>query len=153
MLYKPVKKRLATPPRRSFWLFATATLLFSGCVTGSEEGKLRAEQAQVYSQMNDLLSDKSCSSASDCAITPVGSMACGGPASYLAYSQAIGKDKIAELIHLAERSKEVDSKLNALNKLMSPCVYHSAPTLVCENNQCATRYEPNGQLGVPMGVE
>lgn len=132
---------------------ACSMLFFSACVSASKEEKLHSEQQQVYSQMKALLSDKSCSTVADCGVIPVGNMACGGPASYMAYSISMGEDKISELKALAERTKQLDKKLNKISGMMSPCVYHSEPALVCENNICATSYEPSNSIGVKSDVQ
>jgi len=145
-------------------MITSALILFSACVSGSSENeiesfseniaesaeskviasqatKLKTEQEQVYSKMSELVSVNACQTSADCALIPVGNMACGGPASYMAYSTGIGSERISALKNLAERSKELDTKLNALSQMMGACVFHSAPGLVCENNMCATKYE------------
>lgn len=116
--------------------------LFSACASASKQDTIRLEQAQLDSNMNELLGDNACSTSADCAVLPIGQKACGGPAGYLAYANSLGEDKIAELKRLAERTKGLDQKLNQKAGLISTCVYLSEPALVCENSRCATSDEP-----------
>ena len=116
-------------------------LFFSACTTASEQESSRIEQEQVYSKIDELLSDKSCSTSADCGVLPVGNKACGGPSGYKVYSTLIGDDKISQVKALAERTKQFDKKRNDLGGIMSTCVFLSEPALVCENNLCATSNE------------
>jgi len=135
-----------------------STLVFSACVSSSEQdgqtdseaGQLRHEQERVYSKMSEITINNSCNTSADCAIIAVGNMACGGPSSYMAYSTiSMGEEVVSELKNLAERTKKLDTKLNTLNQTMSPCIFNSPPTLICENNKCAT----SNTQGNPQGLK
>ena len=132
---------------------ACSMLLFTACASASKQETIQAEQKAVYSSMNDMVADNSCSTAADCAVVAVGNKACGGPVSYMAYSMLIGDDKITELKKLAERTKALDKQLNQLSGMMSTCVFHSEPALVCEDNRCATSYESNNSIGVKGEIQ
>ena len=127
--------------------------LFSACASASKQETIRLEQAQVYSDINQLLGDNACSTAVDCGVLPIGRKACGGPASYLAYGKSIGEDKISELKQLADRTRELDQTLNQENGLMSTCVFLSEPALVCANSRCATSEESVNSIGIKTEIQ
>lgn len=85
-------------------------------------------------QLNTLITDTQCDNSTQCQVLAVGSRACGGPSSYIVYSNKTADSDQVE--QLATKITEQESKFNAQNDMMSICQHLSAPSTQCTENKC-----------------
>jgi len=88
----------------------------------------------TLAQIQALIGKAGCTSDSECQVLPVGAKACGGPASYLAYSRA--QTNGAEVQALAERYHAEQQASNARSGMVSNCQVVPTPTAACRANTC-----------------
>lgn len=81
-----------------------------------------------------LVGKAECTSDSQCQVLPIGARACGGPASYLAFSSA--KTNAAEVQALAERYHAEQQASNQRAGMVSTCQFMPAPAVACRANSC-----------------
>ena len=93
-----------------------------------------AAGADTLGQIRSLIGAAECSSDSQCQILPVGARACGGPASYLAWSSA--KTDAAQLQALAERHKAEQQADNMATGRISTCIAIAPPEVACRAGAC-----------------
>lgn len=85
-------------------------------------------------RIHALVGRAECTSDSQCQVLPVGAKACGGPVSYLAWSNA--KTDAAELQALAERHKAEQQGSNEGSGRISNCRAVPQPAAACRANTC-----------------
>jgi hypothetical protein len=93
-----------------------------------------AAGADTLGQIRSLIGTAECSSDSQCQVLPVGARACGGPASYLAWSSA--KTDAAQLQALAERHKAEQQADNLATGRISTCIAIAPPAVACRAGTC-----------------
>jgi hypothetical protein len=93
-----------------------------------------AAGADTLGQIRSLIGAAECSSDSQCQVLPVGARACGGPASYLAWSSA--KTDAAQLQALAERHKAEQQADNLATGRISTCIAIAPPAVACRAGTC-----------------
>jgi hypothetical protein len=85
-------------------------------------------------RIHALVGKAECSSDSQCQVLPIGAKACGGPASYLAFSAA--NADAAELQVLAERYHGEQQASNQRSGMISNCRVVPTPVAACRANTC-----------------
>jgi len=93
-----------------------------------------AAGSDTLGQIRSLIGAAECSSDSQCQVLPVGARACGGPASYLAWSSA--KTDAAQLQTLAERHKAEQQANNLATGRISTCIAIAPPAVACRAGTC-----------------
>ena len=93
-----------------------------------------AASSDTLGQIRSLIGAAECSSDSQCQVLPVGARACGGPASYLAWSSA--KTDSGQLQALAERYKAEQQASNERSGRISTCIAIAPPAVACRAGAC-----------------
>ncbi len=88
----------------------------------------------TLAQLQALVGKADCTSDNQCQVLPVGAKACGGPASYLAWSTA--KTDAGALQALAERYRSEQQASNAASGRVSNCRVLPVPAAACRANTC-----------------
>jgi len=88
----------------------------------------------TLARIQALVGTPSCSSDVQCHTLALGARACGGPASYLAWSSA--RTPEAELHALGDAYKEEQRKANAASGMMSTCQFLMDPGATCKAGTC-----------------
>lgn len=92
------------------------------------------EQGGTLAGIRALVGTPHCSSDDQCHSLPIGSRACGGPESYLAWSSA--KTSKAEIEALAQRYKDERRAADKASGAMSTCQFLMDPGAVCRAGTC-----------------
>ena len=100
----------------------------------TQEQPNRANIQKAHQQLRALTADPQCDNSAQCKVTPVGSRACGGPSSYLVYSNKIADEQEVEL--LSKKITTLESQFNAENAMVSICQHLTAPETQCVENKC-----------------
>lgn len=90
--------------------------------------------AEISAEVDDLIEDKSCNGADDCASIAWGSKPCGGPWSYLIY--APGNVDVPQLEQLVEEYNQIQEEVNQLTGAVSDCALVPEPEVECADNVC-----------------
>jgi uncharacterized phage infection (PIP) family protein YhgE len=85
-------------------------------------------------KLKALIADPQCDTTEQCKTLPVGSRACGGPSSFVVYSDKTADE--SELTALSAKITEYERNLNAKNDMASICQHLSAPVTQCIENTC-----------------
>lgn len=85
-------------------------------------------------QITRLIGKAECTSDQQCQILPVGARPCGGPASYLAWSNA--KTSGTELQALADRHRSEQQANNTRSGMVSDCRAIAPPAAACRAGAC-----------------
>jgi hypothetical protein len=88
----------------------------------------------TLARIHALVGKAECSSDSQCQVLPIGAKACGGPASYLAFSNA--STSAAEVQALAERYHGEQQASNQRSGMISDCRVVPTPAAACRANTC-----------------
>lgn len=88
----------------------------------------------TLAQLQALVGKAECSSDSQCQVLPVGAKACGGPASYLAWSTA--NTDAGAVQALAERYRSEQQASNESSGRVSNCRVLPVPAAACRANTC-----------------
>jgi hypothetical protein len=115
--------RLHSLPCRASLLAALAA---AGCATADEPPSAAASP-------RTLVGDAACDTDAQCATIGVGAKACGGPASYLAWS-ALRTDG-ARLRAAVEREAEAQRQAQAASGRVSDCALAVDPSAYCDRSQ------------------
>ncbi|MBB1411352.1 hypothetical protein [Pseudoalteromonas sp. SG44-17] len=89
---------------------------------------------KVHQQLQTQIADLNCDNSSQCKVLPVGSRACGGPSSYIVYSNKTANEQAVE--KLTQQITSLESQFNAQNKMISICQHLTAPAAQCIENKC-----------------
>lgn len=117
------------------------TLLFLAMSIGllfacDKESSTEADQEELIklqAQIKTLADESVCGTSFKLNYKPMGSKACGGPSSYIAYSSSIDT---AKLILLINRYTDSERKYNQKYSISSTCDITSKPsTVTCENGK------------------
>jgi hypothetical protein len=88
----------------------------------------------TLARIHALVGKAECTSDSQCQVLPIGAKACGGPASYLAFSNA--NTSAAEVQALAERYHAEQQASNQRSGMISNCRVVPTPAAACRANTC-----------------
>jgi outer membrane murein-binding lipoprotein Lpp len=112
----------------------TGILLLSGCASTTASSNAQgANLATLNSQLNDIVSDNSCTASFQCKVLEVGARACGGPSKYAVYSTLnTPQDKAEQL------AQQITAQENTLNKAqgLTDCSSVIEVQSLCINQQC-----------------
>ncbi|WP_213611583.1 hypothetical protein [Pseudoalteromonas sp.] len=112
------------------------SMLLSGCTSTITSSTTQNMNASVLdAQLNNLVSNKSCTASYQCKVLEVGARPCGGPSKYVVYSTLNHSQEQAE--QLAQKITQQEQQKNAAleSKECSPVLeIHS----LCIDNQCKT---------------
>ncbi len=113
----------------------------AACTTQAQDpGRKGAPTAQApatgdtLARIRATIGDASCTHSGQCRTLPIGAMACGGPESYLPYSESRTDEKT--LRALGEQYKAERQAQNKASGLMSTCRYMTDPGAVCTSGSC-----------------
>lgn len=105
----------------------TDTAAVHDIVTTSQ---LETNKQEIQNYINSF----SCSETSGCGFITFGSKPCGGPRTYLLFSNSVNLAKLQEMV---KNYNEMDKAHNIQTKAISDCMYQSPPTEVkCVNGVC-----------------
>jgi len=113
---------------------ATSILLLSGCAsTTSSSNDHGTSLASLNSQLNDIVSNNSCTASFQCKVLEVGARACGGPSKYAVYSTLNTQQEQAEQI-----AQQITAQESTLNKAqgLTDCPSVLEVQSLCINQQC-----------------
>ena len=122
---------------------AACTTRADGPVSAQAPAPVAAESAAAppaapasgtLAQIHARIGKAECTSDSQCQVLPIGAKACGGPAGFLAWSNA--KTDAGELQALAERYKTEQQANNERSGRISNCRVMTAPAAACRANTC-----------------
>ncbi|KIC63226.1 hypothetical protein [Chryseobacterium taiwanense] len=106
----------------------------------ADENSQKYDQARIdkiKSAIEEDIAKEECTNAADWAFSPLGSKACGGPVSYIAYPKKIESTLIPKI----ELYKNVMSEYNKKYNITSDCMMAAEPTGVkCENGKAVLVY-------------
>jgi len=88
----------------------------------------------TLAQITGLIGKAECTSDQQCQVLPVGARPCGGPASYLAWSNA--RTSGAELQALAARHRSEQQASNTRSGMVSDCRAIAPPAAACRAGTC-----------------
>jgi hypothetical protein len=88
----------------------------------------------TLARIHALVGKAECSSDSQCQVLPIGAKACGGPAGYLAFSNA--DTSAAEVQALAQRYHAEQQASNQRSGMISNCRVVPTPAAACRANTC-----------------
>jgi hypothetical protein len=88
----------------------------------------------TLARIHALVGKAECTSDSQCQVLPIGAKACGGPASYLAFSNS--STSAAEVQALAERYHAEQQASNQRSGMISNCRVVPTPVAACRANTC-----------------
>ncbi|MCC2975005.1 hypothetical protein [Massilia sp. IC2-476] len=93
-----------------------------------------APGGDTLARIRAVIGEASCTHSGQCRTLPIGAMACGGPESYLPYSESRTDEKT--LRALGEQYKAERLAQNKASGLMSICRYMTDPGAVCTSGSC-----------------
>ena len=110
-------------------------LSVSGCESTENSQQVdREELDRKLEEIKDLIAGESCDEANTCDYIAVGSKACGGPKTYLAFSSSIDRQKLEELV---ENYNKAEDDYNLKYGIESDCMVLTPPEKVeCINEKC-----------------
>lgn len=95
-----------------------------------ESSQLVTKNQEIQNYINSF----SCSESVGCGFIAFGSKPCGGPRSYLLFSNSVNLSKLQEMVR---KYNEMDKLYNIQTNAISDCMYQSPPTEVkCVNGVC-----------------
>ncbi|WP_297985606.1 hypothetical protein [uncultured Chryseobacterium sp.] len=101
-------------------------------VKNNSQEKDNEDLSKLRAEIDDLINAQTCTNAEDWRISPIGSKACGGPASYLAYP----KDKEDDILPKIQKYTRQQSAFNQKYGIVSDCMMVMPPSGVkCENGK------------------
>ncbi len=106
---------------------------------GRQSQALPAPQTpeEARARIDSAIAGAEASVLSQCALVAVGVRPCGGPRTYLAYSEAeTDSAALAALVAVYDR---MDRERNEADGLVSTCELMQPPALALENGRCVTR--------------
>jgi hypothetical protein len=99
-----------------------------------QEQPTRENIQKAHQQLKTLTADSQCDNSAQCKVVAVGSRACGGPSSYLVYSNKTANEQAVE--QLSKKITSLESQFNAENSMVSICQHLMAPGAQCVENKC-----------------
>lgn len=113
---------------------ASSFLLLSGCASTATSGN---EQSKTLSDLNydlnNMVSNNSCTASFQCKVLEVGARACGGPSKYAVYSTLnTSQEEAEQLAQQITKQEEIQNKAQGLTDC-SPVLEVQS---LCINKQC-----------------
>jgi len=96
----------------------------------------QGDTASLRAQIDEAIGDANCTADSQCHALAIGSKACGGPESYVAYSAAVSD--AVKLQQLGEAYAAERRRYNEANRTISNCMMLVEPAVGCRNQRCVT---------------
>ena len=118
----------------ALWLGACQGPVAAPTSTAAPAAPASDEAAALLAQIRAEIGDAPCSSHAQCRTLPIGSRACGGPASWWAWSTANASAE--RLQGWAQRLEQVERDRQARQGLMSTCVIVPDPGASCVAQRC-----------------
>lgn len=123
--------------KRFFKILALSLLLqsFQCSDTNDSSGDITSTQLETKKkEINSYINSVSCSESVGCNYIAFGSKPCGGPRTYLVFSNNVNLSKLQEMV---KNYNEMDKLYNIQTNAMSDCMAVSPPTEVkCVNGVC-----------------
>jgi hypothetical protein len=120
-----------------FKIVALSLMLQSFQCSDSEDssGDITAAQLETKKQeIQNYINGFSCSESVGCGFIAFGSKPCGGPRTYLLFSNSVNLTKLQEMVKIYN---EMDELYNIQTGAISDCMFVSPPTEVkCVNGIC-----------------
>lgn len=92
---------------------------------------------KLRTEIENLINEEHCTDAKDWRISPLGSKACGGPASYIAYPIKLEREILPKITEFNRQSSAYNLEYGA----MSDCAVTASPTkIVCESGRAVLVY-------------
>lgn len=98
------------------------------------ESPAASASSGTLGQIQAMIGTAACTSDSQCQVLPIGAKACGGPAGFLAWSNA--KTDAGPLQALAERYHAEQQASNLASGRISNCRVLTPPAAACRANTC-----------------
>lgn len=106
----------------------------------ADENSQKYDQARlekIESTIEEEIAKEECTNAADWTFSPMGSKACGGPVSYIAYPKKIESTLLPKIEFYKNAMSEYNKKYN----ITSDCMMPAEPTGVkCENGKAVLVY-------------
>ncbi|ATC80672.1 MULTISPECIES: hypothetical protein [Pseudoalteromonas] len=111
----------------------SAMLLLSGCASTSSSTEQNQNLSDLNYDLNNIVSDNSCTASFQCKVLEVGARACGGPSKYVVYSTLNTSQEHAE-----EVAQKITQQQKAQNKAqgLTDCSPVLEVQTLCINQQC-----------------
>jgi len=120
-----------------FKILLLSILLQSFQCTDSNESDDLITSAQLETKKQEIqnyINSFSCSESLGCGFIAFGSKPCGGPRTYLLFSNKVDQSKLQKMVN---EYNEMDELYNIQTNAISDCMYVSPPTEVkCVNGVC-----------------
>lgn len=95
------------------------------------------EHAELQQTLRQYLQRREADSRDQCALIAYGHKPCGGPESYIVYSQkGMGEDTIEELEAQVKRYNELDAFIKSSRNIVGNCQVTPEPEIEFENGRC-----------------
>ncbi|MCC5879390.1 MAG: hypothetical protein JJU03_05825 [Idiomarina sp.] len=95
------------------------------------------EHVELQQELRELLQRTEADERGQCAMIPYGHKPCGGPESYMVYSQKdMSDDDIDELHEKVRRYNQLDAFIKSAQQMMSTCEVTPQPEIQFENGRC-----------------
>lgn len=101
------------------------------------------QTARLQAELTAEIGDATCDNDAQCRTVAVGHKACGGPASYRAWSTQRSRE--AKVSDLARRVSEAEKAETERNGMMSNCAVVVDPGAYCKASRCELRPEKRGE--------
>jgi len=106
----------------------------SGAAAQPAAATAPAAKSDTLGQIKTLIGKAACSSHAQCQVLPVGARPCGGPASYLAWSNADTSGNALQA--LADRYRGERQASNTRSGMVSDCRAIAPPAATCQAGVC-----------------
>ncbi len=128
------------------WLAVLTALCLAGCQLPPPDqqqlqteldgplAQLQVDSRQLYTRMQKLTADKSCSHDNQCSVLGIGQRACGGPEQFLVFSQQKTDQKL--LSFTADRYRKTRQEQQQRLGEMSICQQLTTPLAACQLGKC-----------------
>ena len=107
----------------------------------ADENSQKYDQARldkIKSNIEEEIAKEECTNAADWTFSPIGSKACGGPVSYIAYPKKMENEILPKIKSYTSIMSEYNKKYN----ITSDCMMPAEPTGVkCENGKAVLVYQ------------
>lgn len=107
-----------------------------------------ATPRSVHAELQGAVADARCDSDAQCRSLPIGYKACGGPASYLAWSTARSDE--AKLKRLAQQLTELERAESQRSGMVSDCRVVTDPGAQCAASRCQLRSSEAGNRPIQI---
>jgi len=127
--------------------FLAALLLAGAAHATTKAVPPEQSSAELRQQILSQIANDGCDSSQQCHTLPIGAKACGGPESYVAWSDKfLDGDKLRQLGERYTAARHFD---NQREGLMSNCALTPDPGAVCRAKRCVLQAPAPGQGNPP----